>query len=113
MVNIYTLTLLLAGDRRIDEEVRDYGRACAEVFDEFVCTEFDAVLNRAAGVGTALLPGVLEQAGIEPEHIHVRPVPDEAARLAMDLARPGDAVIMLGRDDDRVWEIVEKYPAAL
>lgn len=105
--------VITASDRRIDEEVKDYARACAEVFDEFVCTEYDPVINRAAGAGTALLPGVLEQAGIDPEHIHVQPVPDEAARLAMDLARPGDAVIMLGRDDDRVWEIVEKYPAAL
>jgi len=105
--------LITASDRRVDEEVRDYARACAQIFDEFVCTEYDYVTHREAGAGTVLMPGILEQAGVDPEHIHVRSVPDEAAHLAMDLARPGDAVIMLGRDDDRIWEIVEKYPEKL
>jgi cyanophycin synthetase len=98
----------IPGDRR-DEDILAMGRIAAGTFDRLVFREAPDGRGRAVGeVNTLLTDGALA-AGASPDH--VRRIIDEsqAAQACLDMAEPGDLVVLLPTDVNGVWDQVRRY----
>jgi cyanophycin synthetase len=91
------------GDRR-DEDARAFGLLAGQIFDEVVIREDDNPRGRTRGDMTALLRQAVLDAGLPANRIHT--VTDEvaAAHAGVDLAVPGDLVVVLVDRVTLVWE---------
>jgi cyanophycin synthetase len=91
------------GDRR-DEDARAFGLLAGKIFDEVVVREDENPRGRARGEMAALLHQAVLDAGLPEDRIHT--VTDEvaAALAGVDLAAPGDLVVVLVDRVTLVWE---------
>jgi hypothetical protein len=91
------------GDRR-DEDARAFGLLAGQIFDEVVIREDENPRGRARGEMAALLRQAVREAGLPEHRIHI--VTDEvaAAHAGVDLAAPGDLVVVLIDRVTLVWE---------
>src|SRR5829696_2063402 len=91
------------GDRR-DEDARAFGMLAGQIFDEIVVREDENPRGRTRGEMAALLRQAVLSAGLPPDRIHI--VTDEvaAAHAGVDLAAPGDLVVVLVDRVTVVWE---------
>jgi cyanophycin synthetase len=95
--NLRVGVVATAGDRR-DEDMRQLGRVAARYFDEVIVREDRNTRGRERG-GTAelILRGVEEarqEGGTRAGHVEIVLDEMEAARRALDRARPGDIVVL-------------------
>ncbi|HEV2082514.1 MAG TPA: cyanophycin synthetase [Brevundimonas sp.] len=95
----------IPGDRR-EEEIRAMGEIGAEHFDELVFRETPDNRGRPAGEVIRLMKAGAVSAGGDPSRIHCVREEDDAARLALDLARPGDVVVLMPTRVEQVWRLV-------
>ncbi|MEN8375797.1 MAG: cyanophycin synthetase [Gemmatimonadota bacterium] len=105
------VVLAAPGDRR-DEDIREIGRIAAGRFDHYVCRRDDALRGRGPEEVPAMLREELLAAGVADEAVEI--VPDEAAavRHALELAQPGDLLLVFGDAVARTWtQIVQFDPS--
>jgi cyanophycin synthetase len=95
--------ITVPGDRR-DEDARAFGLLAGKTFDEVVVREDENLRGRTRGEMTALLRQAVLDAGLPENRIHT--VTDEvaAAHAGVDLAAPGDLVVVLVDRVTLVWE---------
>ncbi|HEX6844165.1 MAG TPA: cyanophycin synthetase [Actinomycetota bacterium] len=95
--NLRVGVIATAGDRR-DEDMRDLGRVAAKYFDEVIVREDRNLRGRERGETAALVLEGIEQAqdagAARAGHTEVILDEMEAARAALDRARPGDLVVV-------------------
>ena len=102
-----------AGDRR-DDDMRELGRVAARYFDEIIVREDVRTRGRARGETAALIVEGVEEArtgGARVGHVEIVTDELEAARRAMDRARPGDLVVLCVDDASQVWDEIERRRA--
>jgi cyanophycin synthetase len=95
--------IAVPGDRR-DEDIRAFGAIAAGMFDEFVIREDTNPRGRERGEVAGILHETLTTNGVEDHRIGVVLDEIEAARAALDLARPDDLVVLLADKPAEVWE---------
>ncbi len=93
----------MPGDRR-DEDVADAGAALAEHFDQFICKADDRRRGRGHDEIPQLLRRALIDAGTGDEKITIIPDEVEAVNTALEMAVPGDLVVIFGDDTTRCWK---------
>jgi len=98
----------IPGDRR-DSEIREMGEIGAECFDRLVFRETPDNRGRAKGGVMKLLTEGALAAGCDPDRIHPVYEELEAARASLDLARPGDVVVLMPTRVQAVWDIIENF----
>ncbi len=94
--NLRVATIATAGDRR-DEDMRELGRVAARYFDEVIVREDRNTRGRQVGeVADLVMEGVrdAQAAGARVGHAEIVLDEMEAARKALDRARPGDLVVL-------------------
>jgi cyanophycin synthetase len=94
--NLRVATIATAGDRR-DEDMRELGRVAARYFDEVIVREDRNTRGRQVGeVAALVMEGIREAQASGARVGHAEIVIDEmeAARKALDRARPGDLVVL-------------------
>jgi cyanophycin synthetase len=118
--NLVVGVIATAGDRR-DEDMRELGRVAAHHFDDIIIREDRNPRGRKPGETAELVAqGVHEAMGNDSRAGTVEIVLDEmeAARRALDRARPGDVVVLCVDYATEVYKELEKRrgsatPAAL
>jgi cyanophycin synthetase len=102
--------ITVPGDRR-DEDARAFGLLAGQIFDEIVVREDENPRGRARGEMAALLRQAALDAGLPEDRIHT--VTDEvaAAHAGVDLAAPGDLVVVLVDRVTLVWEALAQRTA--
>ena len=93
----------MPGDRR-DEDIVDGAAALAGHFDHFICKADD----RRRGRGHDEVPQMMRQAlidcGTPDEAISIIPDEVEAVTTALEMAAPGDLLVIFGDDTTRCWK---------
>ncbi len=106
------VVLAAPGDRR-DEDVREIARLAAGRFERYVCRRDDALRGRAPEEIPNLLRAALLEAGVDDERIEVIPDEQEAVHRGLELARPGDLLLIFADAVARCWkQIVHFSPDA-
>jgi cyanophycin synthetase len=97
------------GDRR-DEDIRALAAAAAPAFDYVLIREDDDPRGRQPGEAGDLLRQGLISADVPPERIGERVHSEEGAILhALELARAGDLVVILGDKLQRDWDLIAGF----
>ena len=94
--NLRVAVVATAGDRR-DEDMRDLGRVAARYFDDVIVREDRHTRGREPGeTASLIMEGIAEARAAGARAGSAEIVPDEmdAARAALDRARPGDLVVL-------------------
>lgn len=98
-------SLSIPGDRR-DAEIREMGEIAAEYFDVLVFRETPDNRGRRCGEVVRLMKEGAVQAGCDPDRIRLVEEEPRAAQTALDLARPGDVVVVTPTAIDAVWALI-------
>jgi cyanophycin synthetase len=99
--------ITVPGDRR-DEDARAFGLLAGMIFDEVVVREDGNLRGRERGEMAAILRKAVLDAGMLEDKVHT--VTDEvgAADAGVDLAAPGDLVVVLVDRVTLVWEALAR-----
>ena len=98
----------IPGDRR-DEDIRTMGRIAAGAFDELVFRETPDGRGRPAGQINSLLSDGALAAGATPDRLHRILQESRAAQACLELAQPGDLVVLLPTEVSKVWSQVVQF----
>ena len=98
----------IPGDRR-DAEIREMGEISAAFFDVMVFRETPDNRGRPRGEVVRLLKEGALHAGCEPERIHIVEEEPRAAQAALELAEPGDVVVLTPTGVEAVWSQVQAF----
>jgi cyanophycin synthetase len=103
--------LAAPGDRR-DEDVREIARtAAAGGFDHYLCRRDDGLRGRQSDEIPMMLREGLQAAGVPTRAITVIPEEPAAVDAALQMARPGDLVLVFADALARTWkQIVQFHP---
>ena len=97
------VVLAAPGDRR-DEDIREIAGIAATHFDHFICRCDDNRRGRGHDEVAVMLKNKLLEDGVSPEAIEVIPDEQEATLRALELAEPGDMVLVLADNVKRSWK---------
>jgi cyanophycin synthetase len=97
------VVLAAPGDRR-DEDIREIAGIAATHFDHFICRCDDNRRGRGEDEVAVMLKNKLLEDGVSPEAIEVIPDEQEATLRALELAEPGDMVLVLADNVKRSWK---------
>ncbi|MFO0760726.1 MAG: cyanophycin synthetase [Byssovorax sp.] len=97
--------MMAPGDRK-DDAIREIGRKAAACFDVIVAKEDSNLRGRDAGEVAKLIREGAEEAGIKADQIHERLTEPEAVAFALEMARPGDLVVVFADDVTQTWKQV-------
>jgi len=100
--------LSVPGDRR-DEEITAMGEIGAGCFDQLVFRETPDNRGRPAGEVIRLMTDGALRAGFDPARIIGVHREEQAVQACLDMARPGDLVILTPTRVDAVWSQVLAY----
>lgn len=98
----------IPGDRR-DQDMEEMGALAAQFFDEIIFREDPARRGRKPGEIVELLARGARAAGFPEERLHQILDESEAAQACLDLARPGDLVVLTPTDVEPMWRQVLEY----
>jgi cyanophycin synthetase len=98
-----TVVLSAPGDRR-DEDIREIAAIAAGHFDYFICRCDDGRRGRGEDEVAEMLKDKLLQEGISKDRIEVIPNEPEAVARALEMAKVGDLILMLGDNIKRTWK---------
>ncbi|MBT7631319.1 MAG: cyanophycin synthetase, partial [Desulfobacula sp.] len=94
---------------RTSEQIIEYGKALASVYDYILLTDFDP-RNRPIGETPDLVYEGLIQGGFKKENIEIVPEPDKAVDIIFSRARQGDLLVIQPDELEPVMsQILEKY----
>lgn len=97
------IVLAAPGDRR-DEDIREIADIAAGHFDRFICRCDDNRRGRGPDEVAVMLKNRLLEKGIESDRIDLVPDEQEATSHALQLAEPGDLVLVLADSIKRSWK---------
>jgi cyanophycin synthetase len=97
------IVLAAPGDRR-DEDIRDIAAMAAGHFDHYICRRDDNTRGRGDDEAAVMLKDKLLEDGIRADAIEVVPDEQDATRHALEMARSGDLVLVLGDNIKRTWK---------
>jgi len=97
------VVLSAPGDRR-DEDIRDIAEIAAGHFDRFICRCDDNRRGRGKDEVAVMLKNKLLETGIEADRIEVVPDEQEATSRALQIAEPGDLMLVLADGIRRTWK---------
>jgi cyanophycin synthetase len=97
------VVLSAPGDRR-DEDIRDAAEIASGHFDHFICRCDDNRRGRGPDEVAVMLKNKLLEMGVESDRIEVIPDEQEATARALELAGPGDLVLVLADAIKRSWK---------
>jgi cyanophycin synthetase len=97
------VVLAAPGDRR-DEDIREIARLAAPHFDHFICRRDDGLRGRDADEVPLMLKRALLENGIKESQIQMIPDETEATKGGLELAQPGDLLLVLGDNIQRTWK---------
>jgi cyanophycin synthetase len=100
----------IPGDRR-DVDVADAARILSGHFDHYICKADDDRRKRADDEIPLLFKGEFIKNGIAEDQITVIPDEQTAVASALDMARPGDLVIVFGDNSARCWKQIIYFNA--
>jgi cyanophycin synthetase len=98
----------IPGDRRNDD-ILTMGRIAASVFDELVFREAPDGRGRATGEVNALLTDGALAAGAGSDRVHRILDEMDAAEACLEMAGPGDLVVLLPTEVGKVWNQVVAF----
>jgi cyanophycin synthetase len=95
----------IPGDRR-DEDIREMGALATRYFDEIVFREDPARRGRKPGeIVELLVEGALAE-GFSEAHIRRVMNEEDAAPVCLEMARPGDLVVLTPTEVEAMWQQV-------
>jgi cyanophycin synthetase len=97
------IALSAPGDRR-DEDIRDIAAIAAGHFDHFVCRCDDNRRGRGEEEVAVMLKNKLLEEGVSADQIEVVADEQEATARALEIAEPGDLVLLLADAIKRTWK---------
>ena len=97
------VVLAAPGDRR-DEDIRGIAEIAAGHFDHYICRRDDNPRGRAPDEVAQMLRNRLLECEVSPDAIEVIPDEQEATLRALEIAEPGDLVLILGDNVKRTWK---------
>ncbi len=97
------VVLAAPGDRR-DEDIREIASIAAPHFDHFICRCDDNRRGRGEDEVAVMLKNRLLEDGVSADRIEVIPDEQEASTRALEMARPGDLILILGDNTKRAWK---------
>ena len=97
------VVLSAPGDRR-DEDIREIAKIAAGHFDHFICRCDDNRRGRGADEVAVMLKNMLLESGVESDCIEVIPDEQEATSKALQMAGPGDLILVLADAIKRSWK---------
>lgn len=104
------VVLAAPGDRR-DEDIREIAGVAAGHFDHYICRCDDNRRGRGRDEVAVMLKDSLLAAGIPGAAIEVVPDEQEATSRALEIAQPGDLVLVLGDNVKRCWKQIIYFKA--
>ncbi len=97
------VVLAAPGDRR-DEDIRKIAEIAAGHFDHFVCRRDDNRRGRGDDEVAVMLKNKLLEVGIDADRITLIPDEQEAVHQVLQMAEPGDLLLVLGDNIKRCWK---------
>ena len=97
------VVLAAPGDRR-DEDIREIAAIAAAHFDHFICRCDDNRRGRGPDEVAEMLKDKLLEEGVRADQVEVVPDEQEATDMALQMAEPGDLLLVLGDDVTRSWK---------
>ncbi len=95
--------LTLPGDRR-DEDIAEAGRIAAGAFDLYICRRDDNLRGRGPEEVPQKLRAALLEHGVADDAIAIIPEEEKAVAAALEMAEPGDLVLIFGDNITRCWK---------
>ncbi|MEM6486275.1 MAG: cyanophycin synthetase [Pseudomonadota bacterium] len=100
---IKTVVLTMPGDRR-DEDIVEVAKTAAGRFDRYICRRDDNLRGRQPREIPEMLRNGLLDAGVEDEKIEIIESEEEATQAALEGAKGGDLLLILGDNVTRTWK---------
>ncbi len=97
------VVLSAPGDRR-DEDIREIAEISASHFDHFICRCDDNRRGRGQDEVAVMLKNKLLEEGVSADRIEVVPDEQEATSRALEMAGPGDLILILTDAIKRTWK---------
>jgi len=97
------VVLAAPGDRR-DQDIRDIAAIAAGRFDHYICRRDDNARGRGPEEVPVMLKDRLLEDGVPADAIEVIPDEQEATLRALEMAEPGDFILVLGDNVKRTWK---------
>jgi cyanophycin synthetase len=97
------VVLAAPGDRR-DQDIRDIAEIAAGHFDHYICRRDDNPRGRGPDEVAVMLKDKLLEDGVHADAIEVIPDEQEATLHALEIAAPGDLILVLGDNVKRTWK---------
>jgi cyanophycin synthetase len=97
------IVLAAPGDRR-DQDIRDIAGITAGHFDHYICRRDDNPRGRGRDEVAVMLKDKLLEDGVLADAIEVIPDEQEATLHALEIAAPGDLILVLGDNVKRTWK---------
>jgi cyanophycin synthetase len=97
------IVLAAPGDRR-DEDIREIADIAAGHFDHYICRRDDNRRGRGDDEVAVMLKNRLLENGVAAAAIEMVPDEQEAATRALELAAPGDLLLVLADNIKRTWK---------
>jgi len=104
------VVLAAPGDRR-DQDIRDIAGIAAGHFDHYICRRDDNTRGRGRDEVAVMLKDKLLEDGVASDAIEVVPDEQEATLRALEMAEPGDLVLVLGDNIKRTWKQIIYFNA--
>ncbi len=108
------ILLYAAYGNRTDEDVAQFARSALGHFDHYVCRSFPVLRGRDPGEVPALMKAALLDAGVAQEQITVVAEAEQGVFQALDLARPGDLIVLshTGVETNTMWQAITSFQPA-
>jgi cyanophycin synthetase len=97
------VVLSAPGDRR-DDDIREIAAIAAGHFDHFICRCDDNRRGRGEDEVAVMLKNTLLEEGVSADRIEVIPDEQEATSRALQIAGPGDLILVLADAVKRTWK---------
>jgi cyanophycin synthetase len=97
------VVLAAPGDRR-DQDIRDIAAIAAGHFDHYICRRDDNPRGRGSDEVPVMLKDRLLESGVSADAIEVVSDEQESTLHALEMAEPGDLVLILGDNVKRTWK---------
>ncbi len=104
------VVLAAPGDRR-DEDIREIAKIAAGHFDHYICRRDDNTRGRDGDEVPTLQKNELLAQGISASAIELIPDEQQATAAALEMAQPGDLLLILGDSIARSWKQIIYFNA--
>lgn len=106
------VVLSVPGDRR-DQDVADAAQILAGKFDHYICKADDNRRNRGHDEIPQMFREEFLKNGISEDQISVVPNEEDAVAASLEMAQPGDLVVIFGDDSPRCWKQIIYFNAGV